>query len=180
MQLYYSPSSGGFYRDDVHRDIPADAMPIPADTHAALLAAQAQGKIIQAGSDGQPVAMDQPGPTAQELREMLLNQIGQRKNEKRDGGFVVRVDGVDVRWDSDVAARLAYAELVQRMASEPEFTTRWKASEGQWVNMDAALFQIVYATGAQHVAAAFAWQEAEEARLSATPDDELATFVVAG
>ncbi len=108
------------------------------------------------------------------LRAFIRAEISARKNRYRDGGFVL--DGV--RWDSDPAARLAYAELAQRLGVDPEFTTRWKASEGQWVDMDAALFAEVYAAGAAHIAAAFAWQEAEEARLAATPDDALYEFVV--
>lgn len=57
MQHFYSPSSGWFYRDGMHMGIPEDAVPISADEHAALLAAQAQGLIIHAGLDGQPVAI---------------------------------------------------------------------------------------------------------------------------
>lgn len=123
--------------------------------------------------------IEPPRPAA-EVRAVLLARIGQRKNQMRDGGFVVSVGGEDVRWDSDTSARLAYAELAQRLTADPTFTTRWKASEGQWVDMTASLFQEVYAAGAAHIAAAFAWQEGEEARLAATPDEQLATFVVGG
>lgn len=123
--------------------------------------------------------VEPPRPAA-EVRAGLLAEIGARKNALRDGGFMVPVGGEDVRWDSDTSARLAYAELAQRLAVDPAFTTRWKASEGQWVDMTADLFQTVYAAGAAHIAIAFAWQEAEEARLAATPDDGLTTFVVGG
>lgn len=116
----------------------------------------------------------EPPLPADRLRANLLAEIGARKNTMRDGGFLV--DGI--LWDSDAGARLAYAELAQRLAADPSFTTRWKASEGQWVTMTAALFAAVYTAGAAHTAAAFAWQEAEEARLAATPDEELSEFVL--
>lgn len=116
----------------------------------------------------------EPPRPAGEIRAGLLAEIGARKNAMRDGGFLVD----DVLWDSDAGARLAYAELAQRLAADPLFTTRWKASEGQWVTMTAALFAAVYTAGAAHIAAAFAWQEAEEARLAATPDEELSEFVI--
>lgn len=116
----------------------------------------------------------EPPRPAGEIRAGLLAAIGACKNALRDGGFLV--DGT--LWDSDAGARLAYAELAQRLAADPAFTTRWKASEGQWVTTDGALFARVYAAGAAHIAAAFAWQEAEEARLAATPDAELGGFVV--
>lgn len=107
-------------------------------------------------------------------RSGIRAEISIRKNQFRDGGFYV--DGR--LWDSDQSARLAYAELAQRLAADPEFVTRWKASEGIWVDMTADLFAKVYAAGAAHIAVAFAWQEAEEARLAATPDDALYEFVV--
>lgn len=113
-------------------------------------------------------------PTPAQRRAALLAAIAARKNSFRDGGFVLN----GIRWDSDPSARLAYAELAQRLASAPAFTTRWKASEGQWVDLTAALFQSVYTAGAAHIAVAFAWQEAEEARLAATPDAALAGFAV--
>lgn len=119
------------------------------------------------------IEVEPPRP-AGEIRAGLLAEIGARKNALRDGGFLV--DGV--LWDSDAGARLAYAELAQRLAANPSFSTRWKASESQWVTMTAALFAAVYTAGAAHIAAAFAWQEAEESRLAATPDAELGGFVV--
>lgn len=115
-----------------------------------------------------------PEPTPAQRRAALLSAISARKNDFRDGGFVLG----GVRWDSDPAARLAYAELAQRLAADSAFVTRWKASEGQWVDMSAALFQTVYTAGAAHISTAFAWQEAEEARLAATDDGALAVFVV--
>lgn len=126
------------------------------------------GPLPEGWSDTPP-----PRPAA-EVRANLLAEIGARKNTMRDGGFLV--DGV--LWDSDAGARLAYAELAQRLAADPSFTTRWKASEGQWVTMTAALFAAVYTAEADHIASAFAWQEAEEARLAATPDEELSEFVL--
>ena len=116
----------------------------------------------------------EPPRPAGEMRAGLLAEIGARKNSLRDGGFLV--DGT--LWDSDAGARLAYAELAQRLATDPAFTTRWKASDGQWVDMCAALFAQVYTAGEAHIASAFAWQEGEEARLAATPDAELGGFVV--
>ena len=181
MQTKFSPSTGGFYVEGLHLDIPADAVDIlPEEHQAVLLAAQATPGGLIGMEEGRPVAVAAPPPTVEAVRDGLLARIGQRKNQMRDGGFVVPVGGEDVRWDSDTSARLAYAELALRLTADPTFTTRWKASEGQWVNMTVSLFQEVYAAGAAHIAAAFAWQEGEEARLAATPDDQLVTFVVGG
>lgn len=47
--------------------IPADAVEISSDEHAALLDGQASGKRIVAGGDGRPELADQPEPTAEDL-----------------------------------------------------------------------------------------------------------------
>lgn len=63
--MYYSPVSTGFY-DAAHPAIPEDAVPVLPATHAALIAAQAQGATIQPGPDGQPVAVWPAPPTEAE------------------------------------------------------------------------------------------------------------------
>lgn len=65
--MKFSTSTNGFYDEAIHGDnIPADAVEITIEEHAALLDAQAQGKRIQSDADGRPVAVDHV-PTADEL-----------------------------------------------------------------------------------------------------------------
>lgn len=53
---YYSPSTGGFYLDELHGDaMPADVVKISQRRHAELMAAQAAGAAIVAGKRG-PIA----------------------------------------------------------------------------------------------------------------------------
>lgn len=54
MQYFYSRSTGGFYGGSA----PNDAVSITEAQHAALLAAQAAGKIIQPDANGNPIAVD--------------------------------------------------------------------------------------------------------------------------
>ncbi|MBU8545801.1 MULTISPECIES: hypothetical protein [Roseomonadaceae] len=62
---HYAPSTGGFYRADIHgAAVPADAVPVSPDLHAALIAAQAAGQRILPGPDGAPIAQDPPPPPA--------------------------------------------------------------------------------------------------------------------
>lgn len=66
--MYYSKSTGGFYSQEIHGDsIPADAMEITADEHAALLEGQSSGKIITADENGSPVLSDPPPPTTEQV-----------------------------------------------------------------------------------------------------------------
>lgn len=62
MTKFYSKSTGGFYVDDIHAEdqVPADAVEISDELHAALLNAQSQGQVITMGSAGQPIAVDRP------------------------------------------------------------------------------------------------------------------------
>lgn len=100
------------------------------------------------------------------LAATKLALIQAAKVAARDAGFEV----AGVLYDSDLSARVAYRELSDELADDETYTTSWKASEGVWVTMDAALYAQVYATGKAHVAAVFAWQAAREAEVYAAVD----------
>lgn len=55
-RLFYSPSAKGFYDEAIHTTIPADAVEITREQHAALMEAQAGGATIKPGAGGAPVA----------------------------------------------------------------------------------------------------------------------------
>ena len=55
--------------------IPADAMEITVEDHAALLAAQSEGKIIQADIDGKPIAAEPPPPTPEQIEKALGDAV---------------------------------------------------------------------------------------------------------
>jgi hypothetical protein len=74
MSFIYSKTSGGFYRtedQDVYQAAgswPKDGVAVSDDEHATLMAAQSAGKLIQTDATGTPVAVDRPGPTADQIR----------------------------------------------------------------------------------------------------------------
>ena len=96
-----------------------------------------------------------------ELKAVKLQAVQAEKVRARDGGFLV----ADTLFDSDISARTSYTELGLRLAQNPSFTTQWKASPGQWVTMDAALYAQVMTAGEAHIAAVFAWQAAKEVEI---------------
>ena len=55
--LFYSASQKGFYDDQVHAAIPADAKPVSEERYIELLAAQELGRTIIADAAGHPVAV---------------------------------------------------------------------------------------------------------------------------
>ena len=68
MSYWYSPRKNGFYCDEIHPEIPADAVELAADAYRALLDGQCAGQRIVAGSDGRPVLTELPAPTLADLR----------------------------------------------------------------------------------------------------------------
>ena len=96
-----------------------------------------------------------------ELKASKLQAVQAEKVRVRDGGFLV----AGVLFDSDISARTSYQELALRLSQNPAFETQWKASQGQWVTMDAALYAQVMTAGEAHMAAVFAWQAAKEVEI---------------
>ena len=113
-----------------------------------------------------------------EIRAELVGLVSEERKRVRDAGFIV--DGV--LWDSDAAARLAYSEFAMTVQADPSLTTPWRASDGVWVTLDAALFATVYAAGRAHVEGCFAWaaEREEEIAACATVEDLAGVSVVFG
>jgi hypothetical protein len=103
------------------------------------------------------------GPSLEQAKAAKLAAIQAEKSRARDAGFLVG----GVLFDSDAGASLAYLELENKLAADASYATSWKASDGVWVTMDAALYGQVKAAGTAHIAACFAWQAAREAEVAA-------------
>lgn len=59
--MLYAKSTGGFYDTAIHgSNIPADAVEISAEEHAALIEGQSQGKRIVADENGKPILVTPP------------------------------------------------------------------------------------------------------------------------
>lgn len=63
MKIFYSPSAGGFYVDELHASIPVDAVEVPAEDHARLLRGQETGHVIVPDGDGRPMLAAAPRPS---------------------------------------------------------------------------------------------------------------------
>ena len=103
-------------------------------------------------------------PVNLEVGKKALLELAQKEKVRvRDGGF--DIDGI--HYDSDLPARMSYNELAVRLQQNPEYTTPWKASEGQWVTMDATLYATIVTAGEAHMTAVFTWQASKEAEINA-------------
>lgn len=92
MTKFYSKTTGGFYTREIHGDnIPADAVEITPEQHAALMAGQAEGKQITADENGHPILVDPPAPTPEQLaatarakRDRLIESVRWRIERYND------------------------------------------------------------------------------------------------
>lgn len=107
----------------------------------------------------------------EDLLAAKMEAVNEAKNRALDGGFLFTVgEGEDARailYDSDAKARLAYLELATKLGQDQAYSTPWKASRGQWVTMDAALFADLQPAYEAHIQACFAWQGAREQEVAA-------------
>ncbi|MBH3412826.1 phage tail protein [Pseudomonas putida] len=60
MTVFFSPSSGFFYDDQVNSVIPADAREIPAELRDYLLSQQKEGRQVVADANGNPMLAAAP------------------------------------------------------------------------------------------------------------------------
>jgi hypothetical protein len=59
--MYYSPSTNGFYIEEVHgTNMPDDVVELSDSMHTTLLEGQNEGKRILPGPDGRPILTDTP------------------------------------------------------------------------------------------------------------------------
>ena len=103
--MFYVKSTNGFYDEAIHGDnIPADAVEITIEEHAALLDGQRQGKLITADGDGRPVMQDQLPITGNAL---ILSQIATLEatiSERRKREAIL---GTDNGWLAGIEAQIA-------------------------------------------------------------------------
>ena len=78
MGIRWSPSTGHFYHDAIHTDLPDDSVAVGAKRHAELVAGRNHGRPIIMGAHGKPVF----GPPAATVAS-LDNVVAAIKREAR-------------------------------------------------------------------------------------------------
>lgn len=143
MSRFYSPSTRGFY-GLFGVAPPPDAIEISDDQHAALMAAQAAGKVITV--QGGVVVAVEPSATAEQLRALAGLKLFQVSN----GGISVALAGGRIALvDTDAVGRAALLRLQSRE------TAIWYQSTGSIEVTQQDIAQIVAAVDA-HVESALA------------------------
>ncbi|TWA87141.1 uncharacterized protein DUF4376 [Azospirillum brasilense] len=133
--MYYF-SNGGFYRTEIHGDaIPADAVPLTDDEHAALFAGQSEGKVLVTDADGRPALADPPAPvlTLAERRAAVAAAVDARRDQlmaegAEHGGKRFALDGTS-RTDLGGMATTGVLVLMGALDWPADYATGWIAAD---------------------------------------------------
>lgn len=167
--MFYSPLNRGFYSREIHGDaIPADAVEIPDELHAALLAGQAEGQQIVPGEGGMPMLEDPPPPGPEVIWQAIK---AERDRRTQQGGYEVN----GFWYHSDTMSRTQQMGLVMLGASMPA-GVMWKTMSGDMVEMTPALAQQIFSAAAASDIAIFAAAEVHRAAMEASPQPHLYDF----
>ena len=151
--MFYAKSTGGFYATEIHSDnIPADAVEIPIAQHAALLAAQSSGKVIQSDKDGYPVALDPaPLPIAE-----IIDSAKKQVRKMRSGVFYT-LAGMqsEALANEDSATAKAIAGIQVKLRALPDIDLSECKTEGDVNEAFAAAWMTIVASAPANVALAF-------------------------
>lgn len=193
--MFYSKSTGGFYAESIHGartvemittdpdtgktldcwnepnpdcKIPADAVEITADDHAALMAGQSMGKRIVADINGSPVLADQPAPTPAQIWERIKVE---RDRRTETGGYMV-----GTKWfHSDQKSRSQQLGLMLLGANIPP-NTPWQTMDGTAVIMTQTLAGQILAAAAASDIAIFGVARQHKAAMEANADPSAYDF----
>ncbi|VAL31655.1 tail assembly chaperone gp38 [Enterobacter hormaechei] len=67
MPYYFSEKECGFYCEEVNDTVPYDAVEISDERYYSLLEGQSRGMLISADAEGNPILVEQPDPTREQV-----------------------------------------------------------------------------------------------------------------
>lgn len=178
--MFYSKSAGGFYDTAIHGDnIPADAVEITSEQHAALMAAQSVGKIVTADIDGFPIAVDPPPPTLEELKAAKNTGINASRATANTGTFTYdgKAFACDALSRSDIDGVNGYVAIYG--ALPPDFPGAWKAVDNSlYAIADVSAWKAFYASMVAAGTANFLHAQQLKAQLAAAQTPEAVAAIV--
>lgn len=139
--------------------IPEDAVPVSAERHAELFAAQAAGMVISADSNGLPIAQPAPPPTAEQLRAIAVVDIDRRREEGLVAGVVM--GGEQFHCDDRFLVELL-GMIMGYQAGIYSGTQSIRTRDNQIVQLDVAGITALAATVGEHRKAVYAASWAEK------------------
>lgn len=150
--MFYSKTTGGFYDSSIHGDnIPADAVEITNEDHAALMQGQSAGLAIGADENGHPVLIIPPALTLAETVTKKKAALASYRYDKEIGGITM-ANGMTVATDDRSKGLIAGSRL--DTIADPTILTNFKADSG-WIQIDATTVALISSAVAAHVRTCF-------------------------
>ncbi|MFD2142881.1 DUF4376 domain-containing protein [Ancylobacter oerskovii] len=146
IRIYYSAETGGFYRSDIHKVMPGDVALVTQAEHEALIAGQADGRMVRADGNGRPILV-QPLPPDIDL----ATYAAAKRWAIETAGIVV--NGASIATDRESQGLITGAFVY--VQANPSATVQFKAADG-FVTLDAAAVTTIANAVAAHVQACFA------------------------
>lgn len=116
MSLHYSAARNSFFDSAIHRELPADAVPISRTRHRELMEGQAEGKCIVADGKGRPRLSARPAPPLEKLREAAI--FSARAEARRR---ILAVASLEQQSNDNAAIALMALQLVAGAATIDAF-----------------------------------------------------------
>lgn len=123
MTIFFSKTTNGFYDSDINTVIPEDAVEVSSSDYQQLLADQQNGQVIVANEQGYPVAVNQQGPTPQQVQAANKSQASNLLYDT-DWTTIPDVSNPNMSnpYLSNVAEFVAYRNQVRGIAVNPPTT----------------------------------------------------------
>lgn len=174
MAIFSSASTRGFYDDEIHTNMPIDAVSITNQEHQTLLQGQSEGKSIEWDEAGYPYLKDPVELTLKEKQEAAWQLIKTERDRRTQlGGY--QAEG---NWfHSDTFSRSQIIALVIMGDGMPE-GLNWKTMDGTFVPMTPALAQAIFAAGAAQDQAIFTTAEAHNSAMLEYEDPSQYDYLV--
>lgn len=160
--MFYSMSTNGFYDAAIHGyNLPADAVEITIEQHAALMHAQANGKQISPDENGYPIAISPQLPVRS--RASLLAEVAAKRWAVETGGIVIAGHHIATDRESQAQLTSAYTSLRGGLIAD----TTWKAADGSFTLVTLPEIEPVAQAVATHVRACFAAEQSHAEAIEA-------------
>ncbi|MCG9100463.1 DUF4376 domain-containing protein [Laribacter hongkongensis] len=144
--MFYSATTHGFYDRSINNTIPADAVEITSEQHAALLSGQSAGQLITADENGYPILADPPTASLDALRDRALDMLHAWEKSGRAAG----IEHADQHW---LTTPLALQDIRDVLLAGAVPGEQWVTADRQIVPMALpelqSLWQAITARGAQ-------------------------------
>lgn len=149
MDYFYSKTTDGFYREDMHGgNIPPDAVSITKSHYQDLSDGRSMGKLIRLDNAGQPflVDADKHIPTAEDHRAA----IAARRWQAEVAG--IEIGGMHI--DTDDRSKTLITGSAIKAMRDPEYSLNWKTPDG-FIQIPASQVLAMADAVSDHVQACF-------------------------